>query len=1069
LALVTSAAAAQPLPSRLDVRVLDAEREPIGGARLVLRLPEIGERREGTSDTRGLFSFRGLPPGDYTLAVTAQDRRAHEHDGLPIEGGQTMTLDVVLQVGDSNQVVFARGRGPTLRRSDATAGDLLDGQTLRDTPLRERDPLGVAVVADRVVEAPGGSRGSQRSQTAGLFSVAGQRPDHTSYRLDGVEASDALEGHLALGPSQRALREISFAESNYPAAVGERSSGHFDLLTRSGSNRYHGDLSVDLHNERFDAHHFFADPSATKPVFDGRRWGASLGGPIDRDRTFFFVAGETDTTTEGRSRLFSTPTQALREGDFSAREPLCDPVTIDPVSGACQPFPGNRIPAHRLDPLALALLQSVPLPDREGDALNLHGSSGETRDRDDWTVRIDHRFAAGALSFLRFTSFEGDDLLPYGTDELGEAILPGFGRSTSSKVRHLATGLSLVLGARSFNQTRLGWVDLSGDERGQNGDVDFAGSVGLEGVSRAARDRGFPQIQTAGAFDTFGDPATYTTSDQERFEISNSTSVAIGRHQLEGGVRWARLELRATLPEAARGDFFYDGRWSGDAFADFLLGYPTRARSGVGPGDENGRTRQLHLWLQDEWRPTGNLTIEAGLRWEHNPQMRSVDNRLASLDLSTTGARWVIASDEHGNIDSSARDGLDLIPLPWVSSTEAGWDRSLLPSRDRRLAPRFGFAWTVDDAARTVVRGGYGLFLHQWPYSEQTRLARNLPFYELTEVDAASDRAPTLRTADILVADRAGTVGASVLDQGFSTEYSQQLSLGLQRMVSRRTRFEARFTHTRTLHAERTSYTNVPEPGEGPISQRRDLPELSSIRVVRFDGRAEVDALSLEVDRRFDAGFAYRASYTWSQASDDASDVGATTVETNLPQDVRDLEAEWAPASFDRRHRLALSGTLTLPFLREAGGLKQALGSNWRITGFAVYQTGAPFTVAYYGDAANVGRGPIQRPDVLSDPGDDGSHLAWFDTSAFGRPANGFGNSGRNTIRGPDHLRLDLSFAKIVRFEGRRELEIRIDVFNALNHTNFGTPARFAFAPDFGTIPTAGSARQLKLGARFRL
>lgn len=1059
------AARGQPLTGRLRGTVRSEAGDAISAARIVLREPDTGDRHERVTDVDGRFSFPALRPGLYVLAVHADGYSELEHDELPVEADHTADLDIVLRTGSANEVVFSRGRTSPLTRSDAGTLRLLDEVAIGRTPLATRDVVDLTALLERTSAAPEASRGTGFAQAGAPPVVGGQRPDHLGYRLDAAPVNDPLTGQAALSPPLESLRELSLQQSLPEARAGDGSAGRLDLLTRSGTDSFHAGLAAELRDEVFDARGYFdgAEPAAV----DRHRVALSIGGPLRRDRSFFFAAADSERGERAPGRLSSVPPAALRSGDFSGLPALCDPLARDVATGSCSPFPGNRIPPDRLDPVAQALLASVPLPNVEDDVLNLRTHENEHSDHDSWTLRLDHRFGDGIDSLLRYTSFAGDDFEPIALDELAQPLLPGFGRRLESRTTSLSAGATLVLGRRWLDQVRFAWLDVSGGDSGENNGVDFAVATGLAGVSRDPRDGGFPQVSTAGLYDSFGDASTYVQRRGRQVEIFDRAVAMLGSHQVEAGVRWLDLELDTRLAEAARGSFYFDGHWTGNAFADFLLGYPTRARAGRGEGDERGRMRRLHAFVQDEWQATSHFTLDFGIRWENNRQMTSADNRLASLDL--VGGRWVIASDPSGRVDDSAAARLADIPLPWVPSAAIGWDRSLVRS-DTRLAPRVGFAWTLDDPARTVLRGGYAMVVHAWPQGEQTRLARNLPFFELREIDASADEVPALTTADILLADRDGAVVAAILDPDFSAEYTQTFELGLQRMVSRRTRFDARWTHARTLHAERTTFANVPEPASGEIASRRPLPELAAVRVVRFDGRAEYDAFTAEVDRRFDAGFAFRASYTWSQAFDDASDVGATAAESNLPNDVHQRPRELAPASYDHRHRLAASGTLTLPFLRQAGGWKEALGANWRISGLLVWETGAPFTVALYGDPANIGSGPVQRPDLLTDPGGGGNAEAWFDPGAFTEPAAlSFGNAPRNGLRGPDSLRFDLSFAKIVHLPARREIEVRIDVFNVLNHTNLGVPGRFASTPDFARMRTAGEPRQLQLGTRLRL
>jgi hypothetical protein len=453
--------------------------------------------------------------------------------------------------------------------------------------------------------------------------------------------------------------------------------------------------------------------------------------------------------------------------------------------------------------------------------------------------------------------------------------------------------------------------------------------------------------------------------------------------------------------------------------------------------------------------------------------MVDVNNRLSSIDLSVPGGRYVIASDENGAIDSSADALLPLIPLPYVTSKQAGWGRGLLDPSAVRLAPRTGFALSLNDS-RTVVRGGYGIFLNQWAYSVQTAFARNLPFFYTKQVDIPIEvTAPTLSTANILASNATGTLSANIMDFAYNVEYSQTWSGGIQHEVSPSMMAEVSYMGTWTLGADNSTVRNVPEPGQGPIQPRRPIPQLGRINAIRFDGKSIYHGLTLRAERRLRNNYAYNVSYTLSQSKDDASSPGATESETNLPQDVNNIfgdTGEWALSSFDHRHQFIASGSYQLPFFEGGRGLTAALLGGWRANAIFIAQSGAPFTVNLSVDRANVGAGPAQRPDQLRDanlPGGDQTPDRWFDTSAFALPAQyTFGSAPRNSLIGPGFANVDFSLAKNWTLQGSSTLEFRWEVFNLLNRTNFELPNRIFGNPNFGRIFSAKNPREMQFGLR---
>ncbi|MCH7750468.1 MAG: TonB-dependent receptor, partial [Acidobacteria bacterium] len=653
------------------------------------------------------------------------------------------------------------------------------------------------------------------------------------------------------------------------------------------------------------------------------------------------------------------------------------------------------------------ILTHVPLPNGESRFQNLTSVEPQDKAAHQFSVRVDHRLSDTDQLFVRFSSFDADEIQPFGTSVQQEALVPGFGRTLDTTARNLGVSHTRTFGTSMLNELRVGYMSVDGGQASLNAGVDFAGQVGLQGVSRNPRDVGFPQISTAGLYSTMGDPTTFVSRHNEQFEVYDNFLIDRGDHRLKFGGYLFHLKFRPRNADTARGAFTYTGQWTGNALADFLLGFPTSARSGVGGGDEDARTTWLHLYAQDDWRARDNLTFNYGLRYELNSHMKDVDNRLSSIDLSVPGGRYVIASDDAGNISPDAEALLPLIPIPWVTSSEIGWERSLLRPSKKRFAPRVGFALSFGEDRPAVIRGGYGIFLNQWAYSVQTAFTRNLPFFFLKQVDAPSDQlVPTLQTRDILTSDATGSIGGAIMDHDFQVEYTQTWSGGIQVEALPRTMVEVSYMGSYTIGADNSTIRNVPTPGPGRIDTRRPIPALSAIRAIRFDGTSIYHAVTVKAERRFDGRSSFNVAYTLSTSTDDASSPGATTFESNVPQDVRNIfPGEQALSSFDHRHRFVASGSYQFPLFEGAGGATEALAGGWRVNAVVTLQSGAPFTVNLGQDRANIGSGPAQRPDQIGDPtlpAGQRSADQWFNTAAFALQAPfTFGSAGRNSVFAP--------------------------------------------------------------------
>ena len=1074
--LVAAPADSQMNAGELSGVIRDESGGVLPGATVTASHADSGLTVERVTDIEGRFFMSSLPIGQWEVAVSMPGFRRYVQTGIVVDIGRNLELHYTLELGQVTEAVEVTATAPLLQFTTAEISDVIENHQVEQIPLNGRQFLQLAQLGHGVVIPPSGTRGAALQQAGPLPSVGGQRAGHNIYLLDGVKVTDELFNNLVINPSVDSISEVKIQKSMYPPEFGGKASALINVATKSGYNAFSGSAFAFLRDERFDARNYFDPPDEPVPPLDQGQFGGTAGGPIVRDRTFFFVSFEGQRTDRSLTRTFSVPSPAARAGDFSGSAPLCDPLSRDPRSGTCgRFFAGNRIPAERLDPLATAFLARTPLPTRPGEVQNLTAIETLNRNIDQFSARLDQRLGMSDQLFVRFSTFDAHEIQPFGTSVLQESLVPGFGRTLATETRNLAVSYTRAFGARMLNELRFGWMRVGGGQRSLNAGNDFAARAGLLGVTADPRDAGFPQISTGGLYSVMGDPTTFVQRNNEHFELYENFLIDRGKHHIKLGGYLFHLRFRPENPDTARGAFSYTGQFSGNALADLLLGHPVSARSGIGGrGSEDGRTTWFHTYAQDDWRLRDNLTLNVGLRYEINQHMRDLENRLSTIDLSVPGGRYVVASDAQGNIAPAAGALLPLIPIPWVTSAEIGWDNSLLRPSKTRFAPRLGFAWMPGEDADVVVRGGYGVFLNQWAYSVQTAFTRNLPFFFLKQVDVPIEQhVPLLHTRDILTADATGTIGGSIMDHDYQVEYTQTWSGGAQAELLPSTAFELFYMGSYTIGADNSTIRNVPVPGPGRLAPRRAVPQLAGIRAIRFDGRSIYHAVTFKAVRRLRDAVSFDVSYTLSRSRDDASSPGATAFEANVPQDVRNIfPGENALSSFDHRHQFVGSGSYELPFFRGRGGWPEAAFGNWRLTGVVMLQSGAPFTVNLTEDRANIGAGPAQRPDLLRDPNLPAGQRSpgrWFDTEAFALQAPfTFGSAGRNPVLAPGLANVDIAVHKSWYLDGGGQLEFRWEVFNLLNRANFDIPNRLFGSPNFGRIFSAAPAREMQFGLRYR-
>ena len=1052
--------------------VRDPSGSALPGATTVAQQAETAQEFTAVSNSSGEYLFPQLPVGVYSLSVTAPNFKQSTLPRFDVHAGDRLRRDFALQLGERSEVVTVQIETGNVQMESAEIRDVIGHQQVIDLPVKSRQFLDLAMLSPGVVRPPGGTRGDAMQQAGNLINVLGQRSGHNLYLLDGVAITDEHFNNMVIAPSIDAIEEFNIEKTSYAPEFGGKSGAVINVVTRSGSNNVHGSLFEFVRNDVFNAKNFFDSSSSPIPPFRQNQFGGSLGGPVRRNKTFFFISYEGQRVRKSVTQTFSVPTAAMRRGDFSGLPAIYDPTTIS--GGQRQPFPNNQI--TRLDPVAMALLAQTPYPNLPGIAQNLLATGNQAINQNQYSARLDHQFSGSDTAYLRGSLFDARQADPFGSSVLQESLLPGFGRNLSTHAINGVAGWTHTFSPNILNESRFGFLTVAGGQTSPNRGNTFAAQTGLQGVTTNPLDLGYPQISFGGQFSTMGDPTLFTFRNNRDFEFYENVIWHKGRHSVKFGGYFMHYNLQPVNPNGARGIFSFTPRWTssapgladGNAFADFLLGDPTTAQVGLGRAAMNASTDWAHFYIQDNWQITPNLKIDAGIRYEYNRNMTDANNEIAAIDTSVPGGRFVVASDGSGNISPAAAALLPLLPIAYVPSSTAGWNNSLLVPRPLRLAPRAGIAWSLP-SIKTVVRAGAGIYPNQAAYSIVTNLAQNLPFFVTKTVNsAAAALSPSFTTENALTVSTVGTVGGNNLDHNFKIEYNEVWNVNLERELSPSTVFSLAYIGSRTVHADSGTVLNVPLPGPGAIAARRPIPQLSQISDIRWNGWATYHALTLSAKRRLAKRLMFDANWTWSHSIDDASDPGATLNETNLPQNVYDLGAEKASSSFDHRHRVVVSFLYQLPLAKDTPIWARRVFGHWQAGGYVTAQSGAPFTVNISSDQANIGAGPAQRPNISGDPNaGPKTPQQWFNTTVFSLPAlYSFGNSPRNAVIGPGLEEFDFSLQKDMQLTEAAKLQFRAEAYNVFNHPNFNTPNRTAFTANFGSISSAQDSRQLQFALK---
>ncbi len=1068
------AALGQMNTGELSGSVQDASKGLLPGAMIVAQHLETGQKFTAAANTAGEYLLAQLPVGAYSLTVSAADFKQAVLPRIEIHASARLRRDFTLEVGSRTDVVTVLADDGGVQLASAEIRNVIGHQQVVDLPVKDRQFLDLAMLSPGVVRPPGGTRGDAMQQAGSLVNVLGQRSGHNLYLMDGVAITDEHFNNLVIAPSIDAIEEFNIEKTSYAPEFGGKSGAVINIVSKSGSNNLHGSLFEFFRNNVFDAKNFFDSAAAPIPPFRQNQFGGSVGGPLRENRTFFFLSYEGQRARKSLTQTFSVPTAAMRQGNFSGLPTIFDPTEVSGQQR--QPFLSNQIPTGRLDPMAVALLAQIPLPNLPGTAQNLLSTGDQRINGNQYSARLDHQFSEKDTAFLRASLFDARQADPFGSSVLQESLLPGFGRDLSTHAINGAASWTHVFNANVLNESRFGFLAVAGGQTSPDAGNTFAAQTGLQGVTTNPLDMGYPQVSFGGQFATMGDPSLFTFRNNRDFEYYDNVIWHKGIHTIKFGGYFMHYDLETANPNAARGMFSFTPRWTssapglanGSAFADFLLGYPTTAQAGLGRAAMDANTNWGHLYVQDNWQVNSNLKVDIGVRYEHNQNLTDANNQIAAIDTSVAGGRFVIASNGSGGISPAANALLPFLPIPYVTSAAAGWNNSLLAPRALRIAPRAGLAWRIPRNPKTVIRAGAGIYPNQAAYSIVTNLAQNLPFFVTKTVNSAVALSPSFTTENALTASTIGTTGGNNLDHNFKIEYNEVWNFNLEHELTSTTLLSLAYVGSRTVHADSATVLNVPLPGPGAIAARRPIPQLSQIGDIRWNGWATYNALTLAAKRRFTKGLMFDANWTWSHSIDDASDPGTTLNETNVPQNVYDLAAEKASSSFDHRQRLVVSVIYQFPLTRKANGWIHALLGEWQAGGNFTAQSGAPFTVNISSDQANVGAGSAQRPNITGNSNDGPQNpQQWFNTSVFALPAlYTFGNAPRNAVIGPGLQEFDLSLQKDIRLTEAMKLQFRTEAYNLFNHPNFNIPNRIAFTANFGSISSAQDSRQLQFALK---
>jgi Carboxypeptidase regulatory-like domain/TonB dependent receptor/TonB-dependent Receptor Plug Domain len=1050
--------------------VTDSSGAVVRGAKVTAIQTATGLVRNEPTNEAGEYSIPQLPVGQYTIAVEQANFKKAERTNVELRVDDRLRVDFVLTVGQVSDTVAVEETAPVISTDSSTLGNVVDNKKVTELPLNGRNFLQLNLL---VPGANQGVKGSQNQTQGGSISVNGAREQANNFLLDGMDNNDLAINQYAVAISTEAIQEFKVQASTYSAEFGRSSGAQINVATKAGTNQIHGVVYEYLRNNDLDAKNFFDRPGPI-PGYKRNQYGASVGGPIKKNKTFYFGNFEGARIRQGITKVATEPTVAMKNGNFSALPTVIyDPTSLHTVNGALTrtPFAGNIIPASLFSPAGQAVLGLYPTPNTPGtsSANGLYTSSPtKVDDFDQYTVRVDHRFddrhsLFGRYSFSKENRFDTFDSFCAGSNNV-----PGFGCNTLNGGQQTLLDYIWLL-----SPTKVSFTRVRGGIFQQNEGNDISTKLGIGGTSRNPEDFGVPVI-TATGYDRLGE-ATNLPQDRHdnTFEWADSLSWATGLHALKFGAEVRRFQENFLFDSSARGTInftpFYTAQAStssagvvnavsgtGNAIADLLLGDAdtssvSRSFAGINANTVAGlRQTSTNLFLQDDFRVRSNLTLNLGIRWEYNAPTTDKYNHLATFDPTFPNST----------------------PLPdlRISTTQTP---NIYNAPKKEFAPRAGFAYTP--FAKTVIRGGYGIFWDIKLLNVILNSALTAPFLTGYTFNQSTNGVPNISLANPYGGTSGGPAipSASWVENPFRDGYVQQWNMNIQREITSSMGLTVGYVGSKGTHLDRAYDINEPAPTASFTQALRQYPSYSSISVRSASASSVYDALQVSLEKRFSYGLSFLAAYTFSKSIDDSSLWNGSVV------DVTDFRLERGLSTFDARNRFILSYTYDLPyghgrtFGSASSKLVNTLLGGWQTNGIVTLQSGNPLDPTTGLQLSGTQTGT--RPDAICNPNAINHDPAeWFNTACFADNFIGrYGTSGRDIIIGPGTHDFDMALLK--RFplgKETRYLQFRSEFFNIFNHPNFDNPNVTETSSTFGKITSAGvqdtraSSRQIQFALR---
>ena len=1030
--------------------ISDSSGAQIPGA--TVRITNVATQESSTTTTgvTGDYVFPSVPTGEYILEAEFKGFKTERRTGIKLDVNQNARVDFTLQVGEATEVVQVTSDVPLVDTREVQLGGTIDAQRVQDLPLNGRNVYDLTALIPGVTNVDTSVTGNNTGTT---MNVNGNRVRENNFYLDGAANNALFRNGGNQAPNPDAVQEFHLITSNFDAEYGRLPGSVMNIVTRSGTNSFHGSLFDFLRNDSVNARNFF-EPSVTPLHWN--QFGGTFGGPIRRDKTFFFASyqGFRERTSDYVNSVV-VPSAAQRTGNFSAL-----PASKWPVDPSTQKaFPKGIIPAQDLDPVAQKFVSTfVPLPNNTDGTYS--ASAAAPVDDDQGMLRIDHQLSyihrlSGTLFMDRSSTLE-----PFGSG----SQIPNYATSTTS----YSQNNFVVSDSWSFSPTLLNELRASyslnhyvSNPLIHTGLPDLGSQLVLGSQPSQP-----PQTFITGYFQSGN--FTYDGMPQRTEMLSDTLHWMRGAHSIRLGGSFQWNQFREIGNWLGAGQIRFTGSFTKNGFADFLLGDANSFRQNNGL-NRNFRSINTGLFIQDDWKVARRLTLNLGLRWEVDPPYTSANGALGTFEFGVQSHRFPTA------------------PLGLLFPGDPGIPEGVAPTRWTGFGPRIGFAYDVFGNGRTAIRAGYGIY-YATGMANLTSNLQNQPFIvDITlnattslvnpwaSVHAVSPYPYTLSTANPVFTF---PISANYLGEGFGMPYVEQYNFAVQQQIASSMDLQVAYVgnSSRKLFAQRDANAPIYSAGATTTNINKRRPYLPSsyggIYELEAGANADYNSLQVTFTRRFNHGLSLLANYTFSKSIDLLSD-DPTSISNVSFVDSNNFALDRGPSSFDTRHIFSLSWVWQAPSFNNLGEVARRVLGGWKLAGLMTADSGQPLNILS-GVDANVDGNNNDRPNLVGDPFPAGSRsraaeiAEYFNAAAFSAlPARQlYGTLGRNAIYGPGSVNWNASAFKDVQIVERAQLEFRTDFFNIFNQVNLGNPNLTLISANFGRITSAGSPRILQFGLK---